>query len=117
MRILFVDDNQTYCEITTTILRAKGFDVDCAVTPEQLHSLFPRIPYDCIILDYNFESSCLGVVAFLKDKLSSPRIIVISGSPLDSLKDVKELVDSGAVCGFLHKPFLVGDLIDMIVER
>lgn len=104
IRILVVDDEDTFCEVLSYNLKAEGYDVDCAHSAEEALSMNLAI-YDLILLDIMMgRISGLQLAGILKANPATASIPVIFCSARDSEDDVVKGLDLGAD-DYIAKPY------------
>ena len=112
--VLVVDDDQALQGLFTTLLRKRGFDVDCAANGRVAFDQLNRHNYSVILLDLMMPD----VNGFeLLDRLDResptilPRVIVMTGAS----QRLVEKVDPGRIWGLIRKPFDIDDLVNSAI--
>lgn len=104
IRILVVDDEDTFCEALGYNLKAEGYDVDCARSAEEALSMNLAV-YDLILLDIMMgEISGLQLAGILKANPATSSIPIIFCSARDAEDDVVKGLDLGAD-DYIAKPY------------
>jgi CheY-like chemotaxis protein len=107
-RVLVVDDDDHFRDVSASLLRSSGYAVDearnGAVAIERLGEALP----DLVLLDLCMpEVDGWGVLSHVGHMLSRPRVVVMSG--------VREVVPPGNlsqwITGYVFKPFRPGQLV------
>jgi len=113
-RILFMDDDPDICHLTGGMLESLSYKHDLAKNGEEALQLYKRYlnigrPYDLVILDLTVIGGMGGEQCFkqLRDLDPDVRAIVASGYDNDDM--ARQFLDMG-LCGYLTKPYRVGDL-------
>jgi DNA-binding response OmpR family regulator len=111
VRVLIVEDDETFCAFLTEILQRQGNEVVCSTDGLDGYQKAQSCPYDLIILDVRMPG-LLGteIAAALKQQTPSVRIILISAFADASLRDTA----SNLGAPLLSKPFSPADLFRVI---
>jgi CheY-like chemotaxis protein len=111
VRVLIVEDDETFCAFLTEILRRRGNDVVCASDGLDGYRKAQSCPYDLIILDVRMPG-LLGteIAEALKQKTPSVKVILISAFADASLRETA----SNLEIPLLSKPFSAADLFQVI---
>lgn len=113
MRVLIVDDDETFCQFLRELLEAQGFDVDCSTDGFVGYEMSLSNSYDLMIVDYRMPL-VLGteLAGDLKEDNPGARVILIS-----AFSDAT-IVESARRLGvpLLSKPFSPQRLLDVIGE-
>lgn len=119
-RILFMDDDPEISRLTEGMLTGMGYGVDLAKDGEEAIKLYRRYlnikrPHDVVIMDLTVIGGMGGEECFRKLVELDPnvRAIVASGYDNDEMK--RQFLDLG-FCGYLTKPYRVGDLSRIIKQ-
>jgi CheY-like chemotaxis protein len=112
LAILYVDDDDTHRNMVAQALEGAGHYVTQAPTADAAIDLLNRLPYDCVVTDYNMPGST-GASVVRQAKRLNPRttVCVVSGHPKDQMTDLP----SGTL--LLSKPFSVPLLLDVLTPR
>jgi two-component system, cell cycle sensor histidine kinase and response regulator CckA len=117
-RILILDDDKQLCAITKAMLESLDYTVDVTHRGEDTLTFYRRYhavdrPYDAVFLDLTIVGGMGGEEAFrnLQELDSDVRAIVCSG--YDDEEMARHFLDAG-FCGYLTKPYRVGDLSKML---
>lgn len=113
-RILFMDDDPEISRLTEGMLVSMGYGVDLAKDGDEAIKFYRRYlnikrPHDAVIMDLTVIGGMGGEECFRKLRELDPgvRAIVASGYDNDEMK--RQFLDMG-FCGYLTKPYRVGDL-------
>ena len=113
-RILFMDDDPNICLLTGGMLESLGYKYDLVKNGEEAVQFYKRYlnigrPYDLVIVDLTIIGGMGGEQCFrqLRDLHPEVRAIIASGYDNDDM--ARQYLDLG-FCGFLTKPYRVGDL-------
>ncbi|MBI2513318.1 MAG: PAS domain-containing protein [Opitutae bacterium] len=113
-RVLFMDDDVEISRLTEGMLAGIGYKVDLAKDGEEAIKFYKRYlninrPYDVVIMDLTVIGGMGGEECFRKLRELDPnvRAIVASGYDNDEMK--RQFLELG-FCGYLTKPYRVGDL-------
>jgi len=111
-RVLVVDDNRDLGELTSEILKERGFRVNIAFDGESAVAKIKKQPYDLMLLDYRLPGiSGLTVLEKTQQIRPNLRTIMISAFGNDSTRArAREL---GAYA-FLDKPFNIDGLVKVV---
>ncbi|MBI2516874.1 MAG: PAS domain-containing protein [Opitutae bacterium] len=113
-RVLFMDDDPEISYLTGTMLEGLGYKYDLAKNGEEALQFYKRYlnigrPYDAVIMDLTVIGGMGGEQCFkhLRDLDPNVRAIVASGYDNDDM--ARQFLDMG-FCGYLTKPYRIGDL-------
>ncbi|HEY4300679.1 MAG TPA: PAS domain-containing protein [Candidatus Didemnitutus sp.] len=113
-RVLFMDDDEDIRYLTSTMLQSLGYKYDLVSNGDDAVKLYKRYlnigrPYDIVIMDLTIVGGKGGEQAFreLHDLHPEVRAIIASGYDNDDM--ARQFLDMG-FCGYLNKPYRVGDL-------
>jgi CheY-like chemotaxis protein len=111
VRVLIVEDDETFCAFLTEILQRRGNEVVCSTDGVDGYQKAQSCPYDLIILDVRMPG-LLGteVVEALKQQIPSVKVILISAFADASLRETA----SNLGVPLLSKPFSPADLFEVI---
>jgi nitrogen-specific signal transduction histidine kinase/CheY-like chemotaxis protein len=111
--ILVVDDERLVRDVTRQMLESAGFQVLCAAGGRESIAIFEKHPeIDVVVLDMTMpDMNGAEVLVELRRLRQDVRVVVCSGYPES---EVVARVERGGVCGFLHKPYSIPALIEMI---
>ena len=109
IRILFVDDEETFLRSTSELLRREGHACDIAPIAAQALKLLDRNAYDLVIADIKMPGNAdLEFARRVAARSDAPPIILITGYPsIASAIDSIEL----PVIAYLVKPFEIAELL------
>ncbi len=113
-RVLLMDDDPDICRLADGMLASLDYKYDIVRNGEEAIALYRRYlnvgrPYDAVILDLTVVGGAGGEETFhqLRALDADVRAIVCSG--YDSEDMIRHYLEMG-FCGYLTKPFRVGDL-------
>jgi DNA-binding response OmpR family regulator len=111
VRVLIVEDDQTFCEFLTELLQDHGHEVVCSSDAVDGYQKAQSSSYDVIILDVRMPG-LLGteIAEALKQKTAPAKIILISAFADRSLRETASNLD----ISLLSKPFSPADLFETI---
>lgn len=117
-RVLFMDDDENICTLTGGMLESLGYKYDLAKHGEEAVQLYKRYlnigrPYDVVIMDLTIIGGLGGEQTFKLLKEMDPEVRAIIASGYDNDEMARQFLDLG-FCGYLSKPYRVGDLGKMI---
>lgn len=114
MRLLIVDDDDTYREVLARSLTRRGFKVTSVATPAAADAAFRETRPAFVILDLNLDGqSGLNLIAPLRAIDADVRIVVLTGYA--SIQTAVTALKLGAV-HYLPKPANVADIIHALLE-
>jgi two-component system response regulator RegA len=109
MRILIIDDDETFNGVLKRALGRRGFEVEGATDPESAVARARSAPPDCVVLDLNIGgSSGLALIEPLLAINAECRIVVLTGYA--SIATAVDAVKLGAV-QYLAKPVEVDAIL------
>ncbi len=113
-RILFMDDDQKISAITANMLQSLEYKFDLAKNGEEAVKLYRSYlnigrPYDVVLMDLTVIGGMGGEDAFKAMKELDPDLRAIACSGYDNEDMARRFLDMG-FCGYLTKPYRVGDL-------
>jgi nitrogen-specific signal transduction histidine kinase/CheY-like chemotaxis protein len=113
-RILFMDDDPSICTLTGGMLEGLGYKYDLAKNGEEAVQFYKRYlnigrPYDAVIMDLTIIGGMGGEAAFKLMRELHPEVRAIIASGYDNEDMARQFLDLG-FCGYLTKPYRVGDL-------
>lgn len=115
-RVLLVDDEDTFLEVTSWYLRDKGFEVECARTPGEAIVRAVRNPPDVILLDILLPGSDgLDILEALRSAPETARVPVLACTALGQRDSGPLLVHAG-FDGLVTKPIDPPELLEQITE-
>lgn len=111
MRVLIVEDDETFCQFLTEVLESKGIEVVCSTDGLDGYEKLWSCPYDLFILDVRMPG-LLGteIAEALKEKNPAAKVILISAFADERLREAA--ANLGA--SLLSKPFSADDLFQVI---
>ncbi len=117
-RILFMDDDPEITQFTAQMLDSLGFKYDLAKNGDEAIKLYNRYlkigrPHDLVVLDLTVIGGMGGEDCFKKLREMDPEVRAIVASGYDSDEMARQFLQMG-FCGYLAKPYRVGDLNRMI---
>ncbi|MFA5264099.1 MAG: PAS domain-containing protein [Opitutaceae bacterium] len=113
-RILFMDDDPKISAITANMLQSLEYKFDLAKNGEEAIKLYRSYlnigrPYDVVLMDLTVIGGMGGEDAFKAMKELDPDVRAIACSGYDNDDMARRFLDMG-FCGYLTKPYRVGDL-------
>jgi CheY-like chemotaxis protein len=113
VRVLIVEDDETFCAFLMEILEGQGNEVVCSTDGLDGYQKASSYPYDLIILDVRMPG-LLGteIAEALKQKSPAVKVILISAFADASLREAA----SNLGTPILSKPFSPADLFQAIDE-
>jgi len=113
-RVLFMDDDPQICHLTGTMLEGLGYKFDLAKNGEEAVQFYKRYlnigrPYDVVIMDLTVIGGMGGEQTFKVLRELDPEVRAIVASGYDNDDMARQFMDMG-FCGYLTKPYRVGDL-------
>lgn len=101
-RILLVDDELEFLDVLAERLRARGYDVTTATTPEEAIKLTEKLNFDAIILDLMMPGmDGIETLQHMKNVRPESQVILLTGHA--SLDKGIEAMKYGAL-DFVEKP-------------
>ena len=111
--ILLIDDDRTWSEAVTDLLRAEGFEVETAGDGRCGLELLERTSPDLVILDVHMPR--LGGFEVLRELRRHRQVPILMVSGVEQADIVAKALAEGATC-FLHKP-VAAELLLRAVRR
>ncbi len=112
LKLLFVDDEETFLHSTCELLRREGYECDCAADAAEACGRIENSAYDLVIADINMPGNMdLEFVNCLADRGDGLPIILVTGHP--SIRSAIQSVELPVVA-YLVKPFDFSELLDKI---
>ena len=113
-RVLFMDDDEKICTLTSTMLQSLDYKFDIARNGEEAIKFYQRYlnigrPYDAVIMDITVVGGMGGEECFHALKALDPDVRAIVSSGYDNDDIAQRFLDLG-FCGYLTKPYRVTDL-------
>jgi signal transduction histidine kinase len=112
-RILVVDDVVEQREITVEMLAALGYSAEAVPSGDAALEYLKNTPADLLILDMVMDPGIDGLETYQRALAINPAQKVIIASGFTKTERVKEALSLGA-SGFLHKPYRLQDLADVV---
>ncbi len=117
-RVLLMDDDPKICELTGAMIASLDYTHDTARNGDEALQLYRRYhnvnrPYDAVLLDLTVIGGMGGEECFKKLQAFDPEVRAIITSGYDDEDMVKRFLEMGC-CGYLTKPYRVGDLGRML---
>jgi DNA-binding NtrC family response regulator len=114
LRILFVDDEETFLGSTAHLLRRAGYECDAAANVEQACGLLELNDYDLVIADVNMPGNVdLEFVRRLAERDQGLPVIIVTGYP--SIASAIQSVELPVVA-YIIKPFDFPDLLAKVQD-
>jgi PAS domain S-box-containing protein len=119
-RVLVMDDDPEISRLTEGMLTGMGYKVDLAKNGDEALQLYRRYlnisrPHDVVLLDLTVIGGMGGEECFRKLRELHPEVRAVVSSGYDSEEMKKQYLDMG-FCGYLTKPYRVGDLSRIIKQ-
>ncbi len=113
-RILFMDDDPNICLLTGGMLESLGYKYDLVKSGEEAVQFYKRYlnigrPYDTVIMDLTIIGGMGGEQTFKLLRELHPEVRAIIASGYDNDDMARQFLGLG-FCGYLTKPYRVGDL-------
>jgi two-component system cell cycle sensor histidine kinase/response regulator CckA len=113
-RVLFMDDDPQISYLTGAMLESLGYKFDMAKNGEEALQFYKRYvnigrPYDVVIMDLTIIGGMGGEQCFKHLREIDPNVRAIIASGYDNEDMARQFQDMG-FCGYLTKPYRVGDL-------
>jgi two-component system cell cycle sensor histidine kinase/response regulator CckA len=113
-RVLFMDDDDQICALTSSMLQSLDYKFDIAKNGDDAITLYKRYlnigrPYDAVIMDLTVVGGMGGEEAFRVLHELDPDVRAIVSSGYDNEDMARQYLDMG-FCGYLTKPYRVTDL-------
>jgi DNA-binding response OmpR family regulator len=117
-RVLLMDDDPKICKHTGAMIASLDYTHDTARNGDEALQLYRRYhnvnrPYDAVLLDLSVIGGMGGEECFRKLRAFDPEVRAIITSGYDDEDMVKRFLEMGC-CGYLTKPYRVGDLGRML---
>ena len=111
MRILIVDDDESFCRLLAEILERKGAKVSWTTDSREGHEMFSRQSYELFIFDVRMPVF-LGteLAEGLKRHRPDAKIILISAFADNSLRKISQKIGAP----LLSKPFTAEHLLETV---
>jgi PAS domain S-box-containing protein len=113
-RVLFMDDDENICKLTTRMLESLEYKFDVAHKGEEAIALYTRYlnvgrPYDAVVMDLTIIGGLGGEETFKRLRELDRDVRAVISSGYDSEEMAKQYLDMG-FCGYLTKPYRTADL-------
>ncbi len=113
-RVLFMDDDEKICALTSTMLQSLDYKFDIANNGEEAIKFYQRYlnigrPYDAVIMDITVVGGMGGEECFHELHKLDPDVRAIVCSGYDNDEMAQRFLEMG-FCGYLTKPYRVTDL-------
>ncbi len=113
-RILFMDDDPNISLLTGGMLESLGYKYDLAKNGEEAIQFYKRYlnigrPYDTVIMDLTIIGGMGGEQCYKQLRELHPEVRAIIASGYDNDDMARQFLELG-FCGYLTKPYRVGDL-------
>jgi two-component system, NtrC family, response regulator HydG len=111
-RVFVIDDDRDHAESISDVLMMHGYDVELAFSGEAALKRYRETDFDIVFMDVKLPGMN-GVETFFEFKKLRPntKVMLMTGYSLEQL--IATAVENGAL-GVLHKPFAIGDLLDVL---
>lgn len=112
LRVLLVDDEESYLQTTAKVFRRKGFDVETCTAGRDVVDLLLSRGYQVVVLDLKMPGmSGQEVLRSIKGRLPEVQVIILTGHA--SSEDAAACLTSGAF-DFLIKPVEIDHLLGRV---
>ena len=112
-RVLVVEDEPQICELLSDMLRAEGFDPQCAQRDEEAYAaLHASAAFGGMIVDVNLGTGTTGYDVARFARRIDPQLPVIFVSGQSSPESFRANSVPGAL--FLPKPFTAAELMERV---
>jgi len=113
-RVLFMDDDEHICSLTSAMLQSLDYKFDIARNGEEAIALYKRYldvgrPYDAVIMDLTVVGGLGGEETFGLLREMDPEVRAIVSSGYDNEDIARQFLDLG-FCGYLTKPYRATEL-------
>jgi two-component system response regulator RegA len=109
VRLLIVDDDETYCDVLKDAFVQRGFEVEVAHQNEQATSLILSFQPEMAVVDLRLEQeSGLHIIKQLKESDENTRVVMLTGYA--SIATAVEAVKLGAI-QYITKPANVDEIL------
>jgi len=111
-RILLVDDSTDTLIALSSILRRRGYQVECASSPESALHLASHYTFDVVVTDLKMPGmNGIDLLRRVEGMTPKPRLVLITGYPSEfqSLADRMPKIDA-----IFIKPFDPGEFVKTI---
>ena len=112
IRVLLVDDEETYRETLAKVLRRRGMDVTTAGSGSDAVERLPGAGPEVVVLDLRMPGlDGLDTLREIRRREPAARVIILTGhgTPEAGLAAIR-----GEACDFLLKPVVVDRLVEVI---
>jgi CheY-like chemotaxis protein len=116
-KVMLVDDDESFLEETAEMLRASGYAVVTADSPDSAFDSIRKDNPDIVLVDYIMKGNGGGLVSKLKsdDSTSDIPIVMISATPLEKItRDLEAMSEKAIIHGFMEKPLDPEEIITVI---
>lgn len=111
-RILIVEDDQFLVKVYTTKLNKEGFEIEMAISGEEVKTKVKNFKPNLILLDIMLPGqNGFEILEELKKGTATKKIPVIILSNLGQESDVKKGMDLGAVDYFIKTNLSINDVV------
>ena len=111
MRVLIVDDDETFCRLLAEVLEDRGLEVSWTTDGLEGYETSLYESYDLFIVDHRMPL-ILGTELAMELKKDNPKtkIILTSAFADDALKNISQILD----VPLLSKPFSANQLVEAV---
>ena len=115
VRLLIVDDDETYCDVLKGAFVQRGFEVKVAHQIEQATSLIASFQPEMAVVDLRLEQeSGLHIIKQLKESDENTRVVMLTGYA--SIATAVEAVKLGAI-QYITKPANVDEILTAFTQH
>lgn len=116
-KLLVVDDEGDIREFAQRFFIKRGIEVLTASNGEEALRLIAEQRPDLVLLDVLMEGMTgIDVLKELRANKNDIKAIIITGTVIGDEKVMNEASNLG-VCGFIHKPLMLGELEKIVLEQ
>lgn len=113
--VLVVDDEPDMCWVLQNLLTSQGYQCRTAQTGQIALEMLESIDFAVALLDVKLsDMDGLELANRIKSIAPSIKIIMISGYYYREDTDIRKAQEEGLVVGFIAKPFLHEDVIELV---
>lgn len=115
VKILIVDDNESFLELLSEFLNDNGYDVACSINGEDAKNKFVEFKPDLVVTDIVMpDVDGIELLLGLRNINPDIRVIVMSGGNRGHADIYLQMADKLGANAILNKPFQLSDLLAQI---
>lgn len=112
LRVLLVDDEESYLQTAAKVFRRKGFDVESCATGRDVLDLLETRGFQVVVLDLKMPGmSGQEVLRSIKSRRPDVQVVILTGH---ACADDAAACMTGGAFDFLIKPVDMGLLMDRV---